>query len=295
MIVSFLLAAALPGLFVDGGPEEGFKDSGIACVSVPAEKAALWQGRCAKPVDTAALVKIPSPGVRYRMNEARASSAPWVDSNGWRFLRGIKGTALTTAGEGRAALAAAEAHAFEAEVLVSAPPKDWKSLQAMLAFLGTLPAGPLPALANIGFQDDGSPAAAENMNLMLRRNLLFKVVQAPDSKLDLTVKPQAGDPSEFAYGVRKKLTDEKRLLRLYGSEVVVARLTGDGSRRRVVLLNYGQRPAEGVRIRVLGKWPKVRLYDSAGPQEAGDVVVDNEATEFSVRKLTTYAVVEMNK
>jgi hypothetical protein len=290
-----LLAAALPGLFVDADPAPGLRQSGIACVTIPAARAAAWKGQCAQTVDAASLMKLPSPGVRYRMNEARASSAPWIDTNGARFARGGNGQPLITASEGKAALAAAEAHAFATPALIAAPVTDWKAFGAMLKFLAALPAGDLPALANIGFQDDGSAAAREEMNLLIRRNLLFRVTSAPDPKLDLNVKSKGGDPSAFAYEVRQKLTDAKRLLRLYGSEVVVARLSGDATRRRVALLNYGPRPVEGVRVRVLGRWPKVTAYVFGETVEPADVTSDAEGTEFSLSRLPIYAVVELSR
>ena len=192
MSVLLLLAASLPGLFVDADPAPEIREAGFECVSIPAARAEAWKGQCATVVDPDKTTKLPPPGVRYRMNEARASSAPWVDTNGARFARGITGPTLITAADGKAALAAAEAHAFGIDVLVTAGPKDWKSLGEMRKFLGTLPAEPLPVLANIGFVDDGTPAATEDMKLLLRRNLMFRVVSAPDPKLDVNVKPKGG-------------------------------------------------------------------------------------------------------
>jgi len=293
--VVLLLAAALPGLFVDSDPSPAIRDAGVDCVSIPAARAEAWKGQCANIVDPSALTKLPAPGVRYRMNEARASSAPWVDSNGARYSRGLSGQAIIAAADGKAALAAAEAHAFGAGVLITAGPKDWKAFGAMRQFLSTLPAGDLPALANIGFLDDGSPDASENMNLLLRRNLMFRVVAKPDPKLDVNVKPKSGDPNAFAYEVRQKLTDAKRILRLYGSEVVIARLTGDTSRRRVALLNYGNRPVEGIRIRILGAWPKVTAYVFGQKVDPADVIVEDGSTEFSLPLLPVYAVVELSR
>lgn len=294
MSVFLLLAAALPGLFVDADPSPALGEAGVECVAIPAARAEAWKGQCATVVDPSTLTKLPAPGVRYRMNEARASSAPWVDSNGARYSRGIKGKALIAAGDGKAALAAAEAHAFGADVLVTAGPKDWTAFGAMRQFLSSLPAGELPALANIGFLDDGSPDANENMNLLLRRNLMFRVVSKPDPKLDVNVKPKAGDPNAFAYEVRQKLTDPKRLLRLYGSEVVIARLSGDATRRRVALLNYGNRPVEGLRIRILGAWPRVTAYAFGEKVEATDVTVEGGATEFSLALVPAYVVVDLS-
>ena len=288
-----LLAAAIPGLYVDADPSPALEAAGFDCVAIPAARAAAWQGKCAKNFDAEKATRLPSPGVRYRMNEARASSAPWVDTNGARFARGLATTALVTAGEGKAALAAAEAHAFGVDALVAAGEKDWKPLADMRRFLSSLPPADLPVLANIGFLDDGTPAATENMKLMLRRNLLFQVVAKENPALDCNVKSKPGDPSAFAYEVRKKVSDEKRLLRLYGSEVVVARLSGDASRRRVALLNYGNRPVEGLRVRVLGAFPKVTVHAFNDKVEATDVVVEDGATEFSLPSVPVYSVVDL--
>ena len=292
MTLLVLFAAALPGLYVDMGPSPAIRDSGIECVSIPAARVEAWKGHCAKVVDPASLTKLPAPGVRYRMNEARASSAPWVDSNGARYARGVK-TALIAEGDGKAALAAAEAHAFGVEALISAGPKDFKAFAEMQKFLASLPAPGLPALANIGFEDDGSPDALENMNLLLRRNLLFRPVKSADPKLDVNVKPKPGDPNAFAYEVRQKLTDAKRLLRLYGSEVVVARLYGDKASRRVALLNYGNRTVEGVRVRIAGRWPKVTVHAFGEKVEPADVIVETNATEFTLPRVPTYTIINL--
>src|SRR5260370_35648143 len=111
----------------------------------------------------------------------------------------------------------------------------------MLGFPKRIEAVSLPVQANIGFLDDGSPEAGEVMNLFTRRNLLFRIVPAPDAHLDLNVRLGAPDypraaaanPSEFASMVRRKLTDEKRLLRIYGSDFGIGRLTGDRAQTRL--------------------------------------------------------------
>ena len=38
--------------------------------------------------EAAAFEEVPSPGVRFLPNVARATNLPWIDSNGWRFARG---------------------------------------------------------------------------------------------------------------------------------------------------------------------------------------------------------------
>ena len=74
------------------------------------------------------------------------------------------------------------------------------------------------------------------MNLLARRNLLYQVVPAPSPQFRSTSssgapeypRAEAADPSAFALRIRRELTDERRTLRVFGSEVVICRLTGDG-------------------------------------------------------------------
>jgi hypothetical protein len=271
------------------------KAAGILCVATPPAKANEWQADCVQRVEQDQWVKASAPGVRYRMNEARASSAPWVDTNAPHFLRQPRAKFLIAGGDGKSALAAAEAWVWEVDAAISAPEKDWKALGDMQRFLKAIPAAELPVLANVGFLDDGSMAALENMKLMLRRNLLFRSIQTADPSLAVNVKPKPGDPSEFAYEVRKKVGDESRFLRVYGSEVVIARLTGDSNRRRVMLLNYGNRPPEGLRVRVLGRFPNVKVYSPGGVSEVRDIETDATGTEFSLNTLPLLAVIDLTR
>ncbi len=141
-------------------------------------------------------------------------------------------------------------------------PGDLPALGAMMAFLSKLPAANLPDVADIGVIDDGSPLTSEVINLLSRRNLMFRVVKAPASDLKVNIKlgtkefpeAEAANPSAFALKVRRQLTDDERSLRLYGSEVVIARFTADGKKARLHLLNYGGRPSDGLRIRLRGMW-----------------------------------------
>ena len=120
----------------------------------------------------------------------------------------------------------------------------------------------LPAVADLAVVDDGSAATGEVMNLLSRRNLLFEVVKAPSTKYRINVAlggpdyplQAAGDPSAFAQTIRTQLTDDGRSLRVYGSEVVIARLTGDESHERLHLINYGGRDIEGLRVKLKGGW-----------------------------------------
>jgi hypothetical protein len=131
---------------------------------------------------------------------------------------------------------------------------------------------------------------------------LFKVVKAPSPQFRLNVaiggaaypREEAGDPSAFAQKIRSQLTDEQRSLRIYGSEVVIARLTGDGKSARLHLLNYGGRDIEGLRIRVRGNYSGVHAYVAGtGPIALVDQSAADGATEFTLPRLATYAVIDL--
>ena len=144
----------------------------------------------------------------------------------------------------------------------------------------------------------------EVLNLLARRNLLARVVTAPDPKYELHVrigskeypKAQAADPSAFASLIRRKLTDEKRLLRLYGSDVVLGRLTGDVARVRVHLINYGGGKVEGLRVRVRGAYAHGALA-AFGVKNAAlvDYYAADDGTEFTIPEMDVYAVVDLKK
>jgi hypothetical protein len=180
---------------------------------------------------------------------------------------------------------------------------DARSLAAMLTFLDGVPPADLPAIADLAVVDDGSPITGEVMNLLARRNLLFQAVKAPTSRFAINIaigsaaypRTDAADPSAFAQKVRRQLTDERRALRIYGSEVVIGRLTGDANRIRLHLLNYGGRDIEGLRVRVRGAYrPGEARVALAGSIPLADHVVADGATEFSLPRLTTYAVIDLD-
>jgi hypothetical protein len=267
--------------------------------------------------EAAAFQQVPPPGVRVVPNEAQSTTAPWIDSNGWRFQRGIQKANYAKLPAGSAPLAAAEAFAFNVHAILNPDPADVEDLGTMLRFLKAQDQPLLPAMANIGLVDDGSPMLGEVMNLLTRRNLLFRVVSAPDRALDLTVqlgtadfpKQSAVNPSDFAARVRAKLGDDKRLVRLYGTSTVVARLVGDGKQARLYLLSYGGRrggggggqpgraqQAQGIRVRVLGRYQPARFAAYGAAPDAKLIDVDNpgNATEFSLPPFTTCAIVDLS-
>ena len=105
---------------------------------------------------------------------------------------------------------------------------------------------------------------------------------------------EAADPSAFAQKIRRQLTDEQRSLRVYGSEVVICRLTGDAGRVRLHLINYGGREIEGLRVRVRGAYREGEAHVAgAGRLPLQDYVVADGATEFSLPRLATYAVIDL--
>lgn len=248
---------------------------------------------------------VPSPGLRRIVNDAQATAAPWIDSNAWRFQRGIRKALYATLPPGSAALAAAEAFAFGVDAILNPDPADVQELGRMLRFLKTQDRPLLPAMANIGIVDDGSAAMGEILNMLTRRNLLYRLVPRPDRTLDLTVqlgtpdfpKAAVSNPSEFAARVRAALGDEKRLVRLYGTSTAIAHLTGDGRRARLYLLSYSRnRGEEGIRVRLRGRYQPANVAVYRAPSEANltDVQRPAEITEFTVPAFNTIAIVELN-
>jgi hypothetical protein len=262
--------------------------------------------------DAASYQEIPSPGVRYLPNVARATNVPWIDSNGWRFARGTRKVSYTNVPAGSASLAAAEAFVFNVDAIINPDPKDLEDLGKMLRFLKANEQAPLPDLVNIGVVDSPSPLLDEVLNLLTRRNLLYKVVPAPDRTVDLNVQlgtpdfptEAAANPYEFAARVRAKLGDDKRLVRLYGTSTVIARLTGDTSRARLFLLSFnsrsqqnagGQAGVEAIRVRVQGRYQPAKFAAYGGNPEAkvSDVRHPGTTTEFWIPDFNTCAIIDL--
>ncbi|HLH16744.1 MAG TPA: hypothetical protein VKX45_05970 [Bryobacteraceae bacterium] len=303
-----LLAAALPSLLWDGPPDTAaaLRQAGIERLQVPAAQYESWKSVGGLAVEAAhpdGAVQLTAPGVQYRANVASATTTPWLVSNAWRILRNPRGRFVYDAQGAKAALAAAEASCFGADAAVhtdAAGLKPFAEIVSMLRAIG--PNG--PPVADIGFIDDGSPAAGEVINLLVRDNLLVKLVAKPDPAMKLNVsfgskefpKEEAGNPPMMAHDIRGHLTDERRSLRIFGSAVVVARLTAAPDGVRVHLLNYAgaERKIDGLRVRVLGRYPKSHVTAAGSPaDELLDYTVDTDATEFTIRELKTYAVIDL--
>lgn len=307
-MLGFLLAALVPGLYWDQGVQtaDTVKQTGIERVLVPSSQEAAWKavGVSVQAFDASRFVKLPPPGVQHRMNIAAATSIPWVDSNAWRLARDGRHSYYYDVPWRRSALAAAEAYVYGADAVVHPDPHDLSAFGQMLAFLKSIDQPAMPVMANIAIIDDGSDETGEVLNLLSRRNLLYRIVSTPDPKCDLNVqigtkefpKEEALDPAAFATLVRQKLTDEKRLLRIFGSEVVLGRLNGDGGRLRVHLLNYGGGKVDGLRVRVLGTYQHGTLAAFGVKNPAlTDYELADGGTEFTIPEMSVYAVVDLEK
>jgi len=285
-----LLLASFPCVWTQGANRAALEAAGIKhiCALTDAELAAREA--------------LPTPGVTARAGLASPTRSPWIVANGWRFTRHPAMKYVYDVPAGKAALAAAEAFAYSADAAMKIDPADAPNLGAMLTFLEGLPAADLPPIADLAVVDDGSPVTGEVMNLLARRNLLFQVVQAPSARFRINIavgsaaypREEASDPSAFALKIRRQLTDEERSLRVYGSEVVIGRLTGDAQRVRLHLINYGGREIEGLRVRLRGSYRAGEAYVAgAGRLALQDHVVAEGATEFSIPRIATYAVVDL--
>lgn len=252
--------------------------------------------------DLASREALPTPGITARAGLASPTRSPWIVANGWRFTRKPGAKYRYDLAAGKAALAMAEAFAYGADAIVKIDPADEGPAGTMLTFLEGVPRVDLPALADIGVIDDGSASTGEVMNLLARRNLLYEVVATPSARFRLNIAmgsrdypvEAAADPSALALKIRRQLTDEQRSLRIYGSEVVIARLTGDARRIRLHLVNYGGREIEGLRVRIRGAYGPGDAYAfGAGRVPLQDHAVADGATEFTLPRLGIYAVIDL--
>ena len=246
--------------------------------------------------------KVPAPRINARIRIASASRRPWIVANGWRFVRKPGERYLCEPPAGKAALAMAEAFAYDADAGFRLAPEDVEKGARMLSFLRSIPTRSLPPLADFALVDDGSGRSGEAMNLLTRRNLLFAIVREPDSRYSLNVvigspefpRALAANPGELATAVRNKLTDERRSLRLYGSESAIIRALGDGETARLHILNYTDYPLDGIRLRIRGTYSITVLRAFGYPEPAAtDLTTDHGFTEFTIPETGPYAVVDL--
>ena len=306
-----LLLAALPVIFWNQGPETAvaLKENGIEQVLVPVERLQAWKstGLVVRGITTAewsALEEALAPGVDRQVQVASATRSPYLIANGWRFIRSRSAKYRYSLPAGKAALAAAEAYAYGADAALQIETTDLESAVKMLVFLRGLPAADLPGVSDLAVVDDQHPLAGEVMNLLARRNLLFAAVNAPDSRYPINIRigskeyseDDASDPNAFALKIRRQLTDERRSVRIYGSETVLCRLTGDDTRIRLHLLNYRGGKVDGLRIRLLGAFRKGQARsEQIGEIPLENFAVSNGATEFSIPVMNLYAVIDLQR
>lgn len=261
-----------------------------------------YQTTALAAADVASREALPTPGVTARAGVASPTRAPWIIANGWRFMRHPAGRYRYDLPAGTAILAAAEVLAYGADAVLKIDPADAAALAAMLRSLAGRPPVDLPAIADLAVVDDDSAITGEVMNLLARRNLLYQVVRSPSARFRLNIAmgsrdypvDDAADPSAFALKIRHQLTDDQRALRVYGSEVVIGRLTGDATRIRLHLINYGRREIEGLRVRLRGAYGGGDAWvESSGRVPLADHVVADGATEFSLPRLGAYAVIDL--
>ncbi len=307
-----VLAVVLPGLYWPQGTETApaLRQAGITHILVPASRAQSWKsvsGINAQIADLQGAVKLASPGITFHMDQSSASRVPWVTSNGWQFLRRPNGRFYYDVNGNGSSLAAAEAFCYGADAMVQTDASGLEPLANMLKFLATINSPQGPPLADIGFVDDRSPSAGEVMNLLVRDNLLFRIVRSPESDLKLTVQlgskeyptAEAQNPDALVRKIRANLTDAQRRIRIYGTSVVVARITQELGGFRLDLLNYGSAKGTRVgafRVRVLGRYPKAQLHAFNGASDhVTEYTLGPDATEFTVPELKTYAAIDLSK
>src|ERR1700680_4461214 len=115
----------------------------------------------------AGAVKLNPPRVQMRNNEASATRSPWVDANGWPFLRTPDKQFYYQVTGDAATLAAAESFAYGSDALISADAAGAQAFDKMMAFLRTIPdAKDLQAVADFGVIDDGTDQTGEVLNLL---------------------------------------------------------------------------------------------------------------------------------
>jgi hypothetical protein len=302
---------ALPALFWPHGVERApdLKAAGIERIAVPAAQADVWRAQgftvdAVTDADLSARQLLAAPGIITRPAGASATRSPWASLNGWRVLRNPASKYVYELPAGSAPLAAAEAFAYGADTVLKIDQADLQNLGRMLTFLKGLPAVDLPGVADFGVIDDGTAEVGEVMNMLVRRNLLFRAGPKPFSELRVNVRlgtpeyprSDAADPSAFALKVRRQLTDDQRSLRVYGSDTVVGRLTADATRARLHLLDYAGREVEGLRIRVRGTYA---AGEANLPDRGRVALLDHAAasgfTEFSLPVIRGYAVIDLRQ
>lgn len=308
MMPTWFLAAALPGLWWTGGPDTAgqLKEANVAAACVDSSVVSGWRQLDAKTQECSAQgwQRAVVPGIDLKVQVASATRSPWIKSNAALFRRNPKGTFLYEVPAKKAALAMAEAFAYGVQAYVRVGSEQLPRTASILQFLSGVGQPAMKVLADVSFVDDGSPTSVEVMNLLSRRNLSYQRVTEKESAKGKVVrigaanfpKSLANNPSEFAYTVRQWVTDNQRVVRVYGSENVLAYVTQNREAVRVHLLNYTGNPVEGIRIKLRGDYRATDLKVFGVPDaKALELLRTKDATEFTIASLNEYAVVDFKR
>lgn len=272
--------------------------AGRLCFDPPVEALGAYAKACGE----GPRVELPAPGVNLEIRVASATRSPWIVHSGWRFLREPEAKFRYEPPAGKAALAIAEAFVYGADAGFRLDPKDYATAARLLEFLASVPRRELPPLADFAFVDDGSATAGEVVNLLLRRNLLFELASKPDPRYELNVvigspefpRELASNPGAFATAVRGVLGDERRSIRIYGTEMAIVRAAGDGHRARLQVINYSGAPLRGVRLRLRGVFGSIELRVFGHPEaQPTDVTTGGGFTEFTIPEMGVLAIADL--
>ena len=284
------------------------KTAGVIELAVPATEVAAWRKAGLRVVgikgqELARRRKVSVPRLAGRGNVASATRRPWIDANGWVFTRyPAERFIYDQLPAGKAPLAAAEAFAYGADALLRIAPEDLRLAATTIDYLRRLPVMSFPVVADFTVVDNNAAQIDEVLNLLTRRNLLYRIVPSPVLSYPINIRlgtkeypeAEAADPSAFAQAIRLKIGDENRSLRIYGSEIIIGRLTGDGTRGRLHLLNYSGRPAEGLRIRVRGNYHSGTLATlGVDGQTLDEPLVGNGIYEGTIPRMEAYAIIDL--
>src|SRR5262245_46970118 len=119
------------------------KQAGLDQIAVPPDQADAWQKAGFKPVamspaELERRQRLLAPRVAGRADVASATRRPWIDANGWRFTRNPAGEFYYDLPQGKAAMAIAEAFAYNADAILKLDPADLAEAGAMFAFIKNL-------------------------------------------------------------------------------------------------------------------------------------------------------------
>ena len=173
----------------------------------------------------------------------------------------------------------------------------------MLTFLDAVPPVDLPPVADLAVVDDGSPITGEVMNLLARRNLLFQVVQTPSTQFPITIAVGSGrvsarpTPPIRARSRRRSAVNSPTSVARCGS--TAARSSSAGS----PAMPPGSDCSSSTTAAATSKGcasvcaapivPAPRASPAPAASRFADHVVADGATEFSLPRLTTYAVIDL--